>query len=61
MKNKTFIAGAVVCVAIATYLVKRMKTSRRRPVAISADKRHHLTDVFARAKHHSNNIASDLT
>ena len=53
MNNKIMIAGATVAAAIATYLIKRMKTSNRPSEAIAVKKSHHLTDVFAKAKNHS--------
>jgi len=61
MNKKILIGGATVCsAAIATYFIKRMKASRRVPETPSEKKSHHLTDVFVRAKSHSNNIVSDI-
>jgi hypothetical protein len=59
MNKKILIAGAAVCAVIVSYFVLKMKA--RRPLeTISEKKSHHLTDVFVRAKNHSNNIISDI-
>jgi len=60
MNKKILIAGATVCAAIVTYFVLRMKASSRPLETTSEKKSHHLTDVFVRAKNHSNNIISDI-
>ena len=61
MNKKILIGVATVCgAAIVAYFIKRMKASRRVSETPSEKKSHHLTDVFARAKSHSNNIVSDI-
>lgn len=60
MNKKILIAGATVCgAAIVSYFIKRMKASKRLSETTSERKSHHLTDVFVRAKNHTNSIASD--
>jgi hypothetical protein len=56
MKNKILIAAAAAAgAALVTYLIRRAGTNSysQTPQSIPAKRSHHLTNVFAHAKNHS--------